>query len=350
MPDNPLVSIVVPTRDRAELVQETVASVAAQDYSNWELIVIDDRSSDDTVVTLQEIARSDSRVLVKRREATSPGAPSCRNEGASLARGEYLIFLDSDDLLAPACLSGRLSALHDHSDLDFIVFQTELFQKQPGDQALLWNAHTDENDLDRFLRLDTPWSATGPIYRREYWDKSGGWDRRLVCWQDWELHSRLVASHARYLKIPVADSYYRRMNSGRVSIGASGVSPECLESTQVAIYSLIDLLRASGQFGGRRPFYASELLLRVAYLYALDRDLDSARQVLCTMRDRNLISTRRMNDAWLWTRTRNSRIVRRLATAYYATRWGGKPFRRVGSDTYLNAAPSAPIEIDDSGS
>src|SRR5690349_11259601 len=171
MPNNPLVSVIVPTLDRAQLVTETVASVVSQDYSNWELIVVDDDSRDNSMDVLEGIARKDNRIVVKRRSSPTDGAPTCRNEGAALARGEYLIFLDSDDLLAPTCISNRIRVMTDCTELDFGVFNTQTFINHPGDEAYLWNEFTDHCDLDRFLRLDTPWGTSGPIYRRAYWSE-----------------------------------------------------------------------------------------------------------------------------------------------------------------------------------
>jgi hypothetical protein len=106
--DAPLVSVVMPAYNHARYVGEAIASVAAQTYRNFELIVIDDGSSDGTA---DVIAKELERLHLPARFASRPnrGAPATLNEGAALARGRYLAFLNSDDYYAP----DRLAALVD---------------------------------------------------------------------------------------------------------------------------------------------------------------------------------------------------------------------------------------------
>ncbi len=97
----PLVSICIPTYNRAALVQEAVASVLAQTWREFELIVVDDGSTDDTTEALAAYA---SRIRLIRRESRG-GVSAARNTGIAAARGEWLAFLDSDDLWRPEKLA-----------------------------------------------------------------------------------------------------------------------------------------------------------------------------------------------------------------------------------------------------
>ena len=95
-----LVSIVTPAYNCAEFIGRTIESVQAQTYQNWEMIVVDDCSTDDTRATVESYARDDSRIRYCALE-TNSGAAVARTTAMRLARGSYMAFLDSDDLWLP---------------------------------------------------------------------------------------------------------------------------------------------------------------------------------------------------------------------------------------------------------
>ena len=193
----PVVSIIIPTKDRADLLQQTLDSLRAQAFADWEAIVIDDHSSDATVKQMQAASAADPRIRL-RQLADKSGAPAARNLGVSEARGEFVIFLDSDDLLAPHCLQQRIEVMRDRADLDFTIFPCQLFRKTPGDGELLWNCRTEQDDLDRFLKMDVAWQTTSPIWRRASLAKFGAWDETVLSGQDWEFHIRAIVVGLKY--------------------------------------------------------------------------------------------------------------------------------------------------------
>lgn len=93
----PLVSIVVPVYNAARFLPDTIQTVKEQTYKNWELIFIDDVSSDDSVALIKKAAKLDSRIKIKQLPKNS-GAATARNTGIDLSTGDYLAFLDADDL------------------------------------------------------------------------------------------------------------------------------------------------------------------------------------------------------------------------------------------------------------
>src|SRR2546430_8387557 len=190
--DSPMVSIVVPTKDRRALLAETIASVRAQTYDNWELIVADDRSSDGSAEFVRELARQDQRIKLVSLSGEKAGAPAARNAGVRASSGPLIIFLDSDDLLAPSCLQRRVEVMRAHPQLDFAVFPCQVFREQPDDLQLLFNADTGEDDLDRLLKVDVPWQTTGPIWRRQALEKIGPWDEQALD----RKSTRLNSSHS----------------------------------------------------------------------------------------------------------------------------------------------------------
>lgn len=106
---NPLISIIIPTYNRASLLSETLDSVRTQTYQNWECIVIDDGSTDDTRNILLNYIEKDSRFSYHSRPLDmSKGANSCRNYGFELSKGEFINWFDSDDVMLPDFLSKKI--------------------------------------------------------------------------------------------------------------------------------------------------------------------------------------------------------------------------------------------------
>lgn len=96
----PLVSIIIPTYNRAHLIGETLDSVLAQTYQNWECIVVDDGSSDDTNALMKTYCEQDSRFRYYHRpKERKKGGNICRNIGIDKAQGDFISFLDSDDFI-----------------------------------------------------------------------------------------------------------------------------------------------------------------------------------------------------------------------------------------------------------
>ena len=216
----PLVSIIIPTYNRAGLIGKTLESILAQTYENWECIIVDDASTDNTVSVIEAVSLGEPRIKLTVQHDFSRGAPFCRNLGVAKANGEYVIFLDSDDLLAENCLANRVDVMERSEDLDFAVFPTMSFHHEPGDSPYFWNAFSPEDDLERFLRYDSPWHTSGPIWRRRSLKEIGPWNENAWSWQDWEFHTRALASGLSYVKVPEPDSYYRRIRSGTISMAA----------------------------------------------------------------------------------------------------------------------------------
>ena len=215
----PLVSIVIPTRNRRELLEQTLASVQGQTYPHWQAIVVDDGSSDQTDAMIHSRFGGDPRIQYRQRHGSRPGANVCRNEGFAASVGQYVLFLDSDDLLAPSCLQRRMAAIQAQVELDFVVAYAEYFQFQPGDLHRVHNIATDQHPIDRFLLLDYPWQTSSLLWRRAALGRVGPWDERLPSWQDWELHLRALIGGVQYRWLPTVDFYIRiaRADDGSIS-------------------------------------------------------------------------------------------------------------------------------------
>ena len=180
----------------------------AQTDPRWELIVVDDCSTDGTVAMLQRMAGTDPRISVVPL-AVNRGANHCRNIGIAKARGAYIIFLDADDLLARHCRERRIAVM-EGSGLHFAVSTREVFREKPGDHGQRWVPLTRDALAD-FFKHKLPWQTMQPIWDRAFLQRMGGFDEAFSRHQDVELHTRaLLMPGVRYrLRDTAPDCYYR---------------------------------------------------------------------------------------------------------------------------------------------
>lgn len=119
-----MVSIIVPVYNAAELIGETIACVRAQSYKDWELLLIDDCSSDNSCDVIEGCMKktADDRIRFIRQESNS-GAAKCRNKGVSCARGRYICFLDADDIWESDKLARELAFISDGKGFVFTGYE-----------------------------------------------------------------------------------------------------------------------------------------------------------------------------------------------------------------------------------
>jgi glycosyltransferase involved in cell wall biosynthesis len=251
----PAVSIIVPLYNRQRLVRDTLDSVQNQTFEDWECIVVDDHSTDGALETVQQFSDRDHRMKVFRRQSLNKGASACRNEGFEASTGKFVIFLDSDDILMPHCLEGRLAAIGEKPDLQFLVVSGRLFDRSLSDSVGRFRrVGTFTSDLDRFLVKLNPWQTTGPLWRRSTVRDVGRWNEFLRSWQDSEYHIRalLDAPHYEYREEP---DYWVRRPEGE-SIGSNRHSPEKLRGHESMLHDLVQLLRSDPRHEERYPLLA----------------------------------------------------------------------------------------------
>ena len=208
---NTLVSIITPTYNSEAFIESTVESVLAQTYTNLEWLIIDDGSGDKTLIILKEKSLKEKRIKLFERNREPKGPSTCRNIGIENSTGEYIIFLDSDDLLAPSCIEKRLAYLIPNPKINFAVFQMETFGSTKN-----CTTRYKKNYLDSFLKLEFPWTITAPIWRRSFLHKYGGFNEKLNCLEDPELHIRCLIDSPDYTVFYNAepDCFYRTWKNG----------------------------------------------------------------------------------------------------------------------------------------
>lgn len=164
--------------------------------------MVDDHSTDESWGILEEYAQKDKRYrIIRRPERLAKGGNVCRNYALGIAEGAYCVFLDSDDVFAPYCLSQRMDQIRKNPELDFWAFPTALFEENVSDSKFLWNKdNSSESDLCRFLRMDALWQTSGPVYSRNFLVSVNGLSPKRKFWQDYELHIKALIKARSYQK------------------------------------------------------------------------------------------------------------------------------------------------------
>ena len=205
-----LVNVVMPTRDRRQLLAEAIDSVKAQSYTHWELLVVDDGSTDDTSSFLGEI--EDPRVRVLRSDGV--GVCAARNLGLDAARGDAIAYLDDDNRFDPQWLKAVVLALAANPQ-ESLYYGARVFDDEgrvtegvssglPGIQFVEWDAEAIREH--NFIDMNVLAHRRGPVR----------FDEELAHLGDWDLLLRL-APDADPVEIPAIAVYYRSDVAGRLS-------------------------------------------------------------------------------------------------------------------------------------
>lgn len=327
------VSIIVPTKNRYSLFSETIKSIRAQTFSNWEAIIVDDGSSESCIQQMLTLFNGEPRIRFLRRKSDRDGACACRNEGIFASIGDYVIFLDSDDCLAPFCLEKRVKVMADNPNLDFAVFPCQIFEKQPGDIGLLWNSQTKENDIDRFLSLDIPWQTASPIWRRQALIQLSGWDENLLSWQDWEFHLRVLIKGLTHEKFPEPDCFWRKPM--HESIGLNSFIPEHLHSHEQLMQKLHRMLSEVQLLDSNRQEMLAGLYFFLAKSWLAHGKTTDAVRVWTVCLNNQLIGSIRYWEGLFYLKTSRIRGARRIGRKYLEMRWSKRMKSRY-SHTFRN--------------
>jgi len=204
---NFMISFIIPTYNRPEFLKQTLDSLLKNDDDRWETVCVDDGSDEETLKILEEYAGKYDQIKLIRRKTLPKGAPHCRNIGVKHATGDFILFLDSDDLVAPWCVADQLRAVQQYHNFDLWAFSLLTFQNKPGDSDVLWEKDffKTKNPLEVILLKNNPWSGSALLWKKNSFTDLGNWNEQLICWQDWELHLRLILKGLR-----IKENYHLR--------------------------------------------------------------------------------------------------------------------------------------------
>lgn len=238
----PLVSILIPAYNADRWVAQTLSSAVAQKWANKEIIVVDDGSTDNTLAVARTFAGSQVKVLSQPNR----GASAARNRALSLAQGDFIQWLDSDDLLAPDKVSAQMRTAGDSPE-DMTLLSSGFGEFFADPRKASFRPHSLWQDLqpvEFLLRKFTENVWMNPaawLVTRKLTAAAGPWDERLSLDDDGEYFARVVAASQRVKFVPEARSYYRR---GQVGSLSRGLSDRACESLLLSLQLCIGHLRA----------------------------------------------------------------------------------------------------------
>ena len=190
-----LVSTIIPVHNRPSLLREAVASVLAQTYRPIEIIIVDDGSTDETGREADALAEAHSEVRAIHRQNGGPGA--ARETGRLAARGEFIQYLDSDDLLLPTKFELQVAGLRQRGDCAVSYGKTRFYAygDRPTDVAWKRTGERIPTMFPSFLQSRW-WGTSTPLYRRKVTDLAGPWTE-LRNEEDWEYDCRIARNGGR---------------------------------------------------------------------------------------------------------------------------------------------------------
>ncbi|MBX7221286.1 MAG: glycosyltransferase [Blastocatellia bacterium] len=208
MAQPPLISIIIPCYNAERFVAETIRSVLGQTWPRREVIVVDDGSKDGSAEVIRSFGAE-----IKPLFGPNQGASHARNRGTVAAQGEFIQYLDADDLLEPDALEKRWQALQAHSaDVAYADWQRleegEAGGFGPGEivSRTIEDIHVDP-EIALFTQFWSPPAAL--LYRRTLVDRIGGWNTALPIIQDARFAQDAALQGGKFIHVPGVGAWYR---------------------------------------------------------------------------------------------------------------------------------------------
>ena len=231
-----MLSIICPTYNRASFLEDCVESVAKRRDTPFEFLIVDDCSTDLTCEVVERMqAEHGAEIIRYFRLEMNSGAQAARNRGIAEAKGDFMMFVDSDDVVYPDGVLEVLRYLQAKPELDYaygkVLMTDEALQLLPGKTPV---GAAFEN-----VPVEVPgyqWHTMGPIYRRRCIEKVGLWNMELTGSQDWEYQARVKLFGGRGEFVDALVGYWRQHTGWRV--GTRSFRPDYVRSVMTACQSI----------------------------------------------------------------------------------------------------------------
>jgi glycosyltransferase involved in cell wall biosynthesis len=214
----PLVSILIPAYNAGEWLADTVHSAQQQTWENKEIIIVDDGSKDNTLEIARRFESSDVRVYTQQNQ----GAAATRNRAFSLAKGDYIQWLDADDLLSPDKIARQAEIAEQTGDKRLLLscgwgqFLYRHYRTRFAPTAL-WNDLSRAEWLTRKMSLNLHMQTATWLVSRELSEAAGPWNTKLLGDDDGEYFCRVLMQSGGVRFVPGAKVYYRASGAGSLS-------------------------------------------------------------------------------------------------------------------------------------
>ncbi len=201
----PLISVIIPCYNYAAYMHDAIDSILAQTYQNWEMLIIDDGSKDNTAAIAQRYAAQDARITYHYQ--ANRGLSAARNTGLGLAKGEYVQLLDADDYLAPEKLALHAALLRERPEVALVFGDTYNFKHAEAvAERTIVPLHLrmgprsgQGQELALHMAHDNMFLPGNPVFRKSLADRIGSFNEQLFSLEDWHFWYRGVLLGAAYL-------------------------------------------------------------------------------------------------------------------------------------------------------
>ncbi|MEC8884875.1 MAG: glycosyltransferase family 2 protein [Bacteroidota bacterium] len=284
-----LVSIIIPFYNREAHLRDTLHSIKAQTYRNWECLLVDDHSTDESLNLLKEFEEEDSRFKVLIRPDSRPkGANSCRNFGFEHATGTFINWFDSDDLMEPDFIQKKLAAFDAKTDI--VLSKTKIYYVKDQTEVLEQRTHLSSNLLEDFITRKISWYLPDPMYAKSFLDKHNlVFDEQLLGGQDRDFFQRVLLNNPKIIVInDYLTTYLKHSASISEKIYRQG-NFKITQSRVQALISFIKRLRSKGRLSPLlRKFYTTELRKMIPLVYKDSKTTKSILKVLLQLGSLNV--------------------------------------------------------------
>ena len=207
MSTNPIVSVIIPCYNYAHLLPDTLKNIQQQTFTDWECIIVDDGSTDNSSEVIPLLIKNDQRISYHFQNNSGPAV--ARNYGLKLAKGRYIQFLDADDLLENKKLEEQVRFLNQNRDCDIVYSGVKYFSS--FNPSKLYNTINLDDSKPWMLNLSgygdimilpllkgNIMVINSPLVRKTLFEKFGDMDKMLNFNEDWELWARFAIGNARF--------------------------------------------------------------------------------------------------------------------------------------------------------
>lgn len=270
----PAVTVVMPCFNAAGHLDRSIGSLQGQESGDWELVAVDDGSSDTTWQRLQDYAARDARIRPLRQ--ANAGAAAARNTGLKAATGRSIAFLDSDDSWHPSFLRLMREALDAAPEVAIVYCGWQNIGLGAARDRPYVPPDYEQGDKIASLVRSCPWPIHGALTRAGFIQAAGGFDETLSSCMDYDLWLRIAALHPVRL-VPQVLAYYHHHGSGQITSNRARIALNHLRAQTKFLQAHPDVHQALGRARARELTFG-ELMAR-GYESYWRRDLQSARTI-----------------------------------------------------------------------
>jgi len=249
---NNTVSIIIATFNRADLIRETIESVIEQTYSDWECIIVDDGSSDNTEEVVNKFIEIDKRIQFYHRPTSRPKGPNTsRNYGIEKSTGSYILSLDSDDWLLANHLEIKIRAINANPDAVGVLSKTIMVDNNKKEIKKETRTFLTDNLLEDFVSLKISWYMHDIIWRRSFLEGKMLYNDKLLKMLDRDFHIRRLAEEPNLVLVDDYLALYRIHENSN----SSNSDYKVAESRHNAIIHILDSLKDEKKLSNKIMFF-----------------------------------------------------------------------------------------------